>query len=154
MFRSKTGKPSLAAAAASDRGRQAAAKLKPYASSARTAAGRGVHRTRAFAAPQVERAGQALEDSVAPKVSALLSSAAQRLEPPKPQRRRWRKLVGISLLTAAISAGVAIVRSRTTPDLTAPAETDTESAVPSAQMPDEQATASTAADVDGQVRTS
>src|SRR5260221_9258819 len=52
------------------------------------AARRRVRKTRAWAAPQVEHAGQVLQDSVAPKVSALLSAAARRLEPAKPQDRK------------------------------------------------------------------
>jgi hypothetical protein len=155
MSRSKTtGKAGTAAAAALDRVRQAAAQVKPHASGARTAAGRGVHRARALAAPQVERVGHALEDSAAPKVSAMLSSAARRLEPPKPQRRRWRKLAGISLLTAAASTVAAAVRNRAKPDLTAPADADTDSAAPAAEVHDETARTSSDAEVDTQIRTS
>jgi hypothetical protein len=157
MSRSKRiDKTGAAAAAAFDRARQAAAQVKPLSSSAQAAAGRGLHRARAFAAPQVERAGQALEDSVAPKVSAMLSSAAQRLEPAKPRRRRWRKLAGISLLAAAASAVAAVVRNRAKPDLAPPEETDTDSTARVAQMRDKKARTSidADADVDGQVRTS
>jgi hypothetical protein len=142
------------APAASDHLRQAAEQVKPFASTARAAAGRGVHKARAFAAPRVARAGHAVEDSVAPKVSAMLSSAAQRLEPGKPSGGRWRKVAGISLVTAAASAAAAALRSRAKSDLTAPAETSNHSAAPSAQMRDQKAGASTDADADGQVRTS
>src|SRR5258708_14920373 len=100
--------PGTKASSPRDRARQAAAQvkpaaaqLKPLARSTGAAARRRVHKTRAWAAPQVERTGQVLQDSVAPKVSALLSSAAQRLEPATPPRRRWRKLAGISVLTAS-----------------------------------------------------
>jgi len=155
MSRSKTiGKTGAAAAVAPDRVRQAAAQVKRYGSGARTAAGRGVHRTRALAAPQVERVGKALEDSVASKVSAMLSSAARRLEPAKPRRRRWRKLAGISLLTAAASAAAAASRNRAKADLTAPADADTDSAAPAAEIHDETARSSTDAEVDRQTRTS
>ena len=154
MSRSKRiGKAAAAAAGALDQAQQAAERVKPYASGARATASRGVRRARAMAAPQVERAGHALEDSVAPRVSAMLSSAAQRLEPPKARGRRWRKLAGISLLTAA-GAVVAVVRSRTKPDLTPLEEADTDSAALAAEMRDEEANTSTVADVDGQVRTS
>jgi hypothetical protein len=152
-----------------DHAQQAAERVKRYASGARAAARRGVRRARAVAAPQVERAGHALADSVAPKVSAMLSSAAQRLEPPKPRRRRWRKLAGISLVTAA-GVVAAVVRNRARPDLTAPEETDAGSAAPAAEMRDEKPRTSTSTstrtsagadadadvdvDVDGQVRTS
>jgi hypothetical protein len=151
MSRSKRIGKAGAAATASDRIRQAAGQLKPLASSTRAAARRCMHRTRAWAAPHVERAGKALENSVAPKVSARLSQPARRLEPPTPRRRRWRKLAGISLLTAAAGAVAAAVRNRAKPGLTPLAETDTESAAPAAKMRDENA--STSADVDGQVRT-
>ena len=156
MSRSKRiGKAAAAAAGTLDHARQAAARAKPYASGARATAGRGVRRARAVAAPQVERAGHALEDRLAPKVSAMLSSAAQRLEPPKSRRRRWRKLAGISLLTAA-GAVAAVVRNRAKPDLAPPEETDTDNAALAAEMRDEKATTSTDADadVDGQVGTS
>jgi hypothetical protein len=99
------------------RARQAAARLQPAASqamplakSAGTAAKRQADRTRAWAAPQVERAGQVVQDSVAPKVSSLLSAAARRLEPEKPRRSRWRKVAGISAAAAAASALAAAVR--------------------------------------------
>ena len=143
------------AAGTLDHVRQAAAQAKPYASGARATAGRGVRRARAVAAPQVESVGHALEDRVAPKVSAMLSSAAQRLEPPKPRRRSWRERAGISLLTAA-SVVAAVVRNRAKPNLTPPEETDTDSAATTAEMPDQKARTSTDADADveGQVRTS
>ena len=66
------------ASSAWDRARQAAARLKPTAARAKllarstgAAARRRVHKTRA-----------------APRVSTLLSSAAQRLKPARPRRRR------------------------------------------------------------------
>lgn len=150
----RIGKAGAAPAAASDHVRQVAEQVKPYASSARATAGRVVHRARAFAAPRVERAGHAVEDSVAPKVSAVLSSAAQRLEPGKPPDRRWRKVAGISLVTAAASAAAAAFRNRAKPDLTAAAETDADSAAPPAEMDHEKAGTGADADPDGQVRTS
>ncbi len=78
-----------------------------------------VRKTRAWAAPQVERTGQALQDNVAPKVAALLTSAAQRLEPGQRRRRRWRELALVSMLTAAASAVAALARSRRKPGGTA-----------------------------------
>ena len=109
-----------------------------------------------LAAPQVERTEQVLQDSVAPKVSALLSSAAQRLEPAKPPRRRWRKLAGISTLTAAAGAVAAVVRSRKKPDLTTSADADADDGTSAAEMGNGQAGTSTAADADvnGQAGTS
>jgi len=108
-----------------------------------------VHRTRAWAAPTVERTGQVLQDGVAPKVSALLSSAAQRLEPAKPPRRRWQKMAGISMLTATASAIAALARSRRKPDVTtSPAEGDADDMTHAAQTGDRQAKTSAGADDD------
>lgn len=164
MFRRKRNdEAGTGASSASDRVRQAAAqvmpvaaRMKPLARSTGLAARRGVHRTRAWAAPQVERTGQVLQDSVAPKVSALLSSAAERLEPAKPPRRRWRKLVGISMITAAAGAVAAVVRSRKKPNLSNSADADVDDGTSAAEMDTGQAETSTAADADGhgQVRTS
>jgi hypothetical protein len=102
--------------------RQAAAQLKPAAERARPlakntgdAARRGFLRTRAWAAPQVERGGQVLQDTVAPKVSAMLSSAASRIDPAQPRHRRWQKPVGLATLTAAAGAVAAFLRNRRRP---------------------------------------
>ena len=164
MFRKKRNdEADTGASSAWDRARQAAAqvmpvaaRMKPLARSTGLAARRRVHRTRAWAAPQVERTGQVLQDSVASKVSAVLSSAAQRLEPAKPPRRRWRKLAGISMLTASAGAVAAIVRNRRKPDLTTSADADADDVTPAAEMRDGQGTTGTAADTDvnGQAGTS
>ena len=138
-----------------DRARLAAAQLKPLARSTAAAARSGLHRTRAWAAPRAERTGQVLKDSVAPTIAGLLSSAAQRLDPAKPQRRRWRKLAGISMLTAAASAAAAAVFSRRKPGPpTSQAEADTGDAAPAAEMNNRQTRRSTNADTDGRVRAS
>jgi hypothetical protein len=134
-----------------------AAQMKPLAQTTGAAAIRRVRRTRAWAAPRVERTGQVLQDSVAPKVSAWLSVAARRLEPAKPQRPRWRKLAGISVLAAAAGVAVGFARNRKKPDpLTSVAEADAGNVAPTAAMSDGQAMGSTDADADvnGQVRTS
>jgi hypothetical protein len=112
-----------------DGARQAAAQLKPAAERARPlakttgeAARRGILRTRAWAAPQVERSGQVLQDTVAPKVSAMLSSAAKRIDPAQPRYRRWQKPLGLATLTAAaggIAAFFGIRRKQSDPAMTA-----------------------------------
>jgi hypothetical protein len=129
----------------------AAAKVKPLAGSTGAAAKRSAYRTRAWVAPRVEHTGQVLEDSVAPKVSALLSAAAQRLEPDKPQNRRWRTPIAIAAVTAAALAAAAIVRNRRKPDSTAPAgSADDVASV--AEMGGGQASTSTDADADADVK--
>ena len=154
----------MAANGAWDRARQAAAQvkpaapqLKPLARSTGAAARRRVHKTRAWAAPQVEHAGQVLQDSVAPKVSALLSAAARRPEPAKPRRRRWRKLAGVAMLAAAASAVAAVVRNRRKPEVTTSAAgADADDVTPAAEMRDGQGRTGTDADagVNRPVRTS
>ncbi len=90
-----------------------AAQVKPLASDTKDAASRGLHKARAWAAPQVERTGQVLQDTVAPKVAAALTSTARRLEPEKTARRgRWRLLAAVSALLATAGAVVAARRNR------------------------------------------
>ncbi|HSR85559.1 MAG TPA: hypothetical protein VLM11_15400 [Streptosporangiaceae bacterium] len=86
------------------RARQVAARLQPVARRTGSAAKHGVRTTRAWAAPQLERTGDLMQDRIAPRISSLLSSAAQRIEPGKPRRRRWRKMAGASMVTAAAGA--------------------------------------------------
>jgi hypothetical protein len=144
------------AASSARAARRIAAQVTPLARKTGAAAGRGVHQARTWAAPQVERTGQVLQHSVAPKVSAWLSSAAQRLEPAKP-RRGWRKL-GIPVITAAAGAAAALARNRRKQDVPAQADPDTAAAAdaggatPAAQPGNGQAKAS--ADSKGPVRTS
>jgi hypothetical protein len=124
--------------------RRMAAQVRPLARSTEAAAARRVHKTRAWAAPQVERAGQVLQDSVAPRVSALLSSAARRLEPARPSRRRWRKLAVGSGFTAAAGAVAAVVRGRRKPDpATSPAQADADDVTPAVQTRNGKARTST-----------
>lgn len=157
---------SAAASIARDTARQAAAQVKPVAAHAKplaknTAAAtrRRVLRTRAWAAPQIERTGQALEDTVAPKVSALLSTTARRLEPSRPRRRRGRTVAAITILMAAAGAAAILVRNRRKPQsMTSAANADSGNMAPAAAIPDEQprtdtnANADVNADVNGRVR--
>jgi hypothetical protein len=146
-----------------DRARQAAAQvkpaaaqLKPLARSTAAAARRRVHKTRGWAAPQIEHTGQVLQDNVAPKVAALLSAAARRLEPTKPPRRRWRKLAGVAILAAAAGAVAAVVRNRGKPKITtSAAKADANHVTPAAEMRDGQGrtSADAGADVNRPVRT-
>jgi hypothetical protein len=140
--RKRNHQAGVAASTALRRAHQAAAQVRPLAMTTGAAARRRVHRTRAWAAPRVERTGQVLQDRLAPRLSALLSSAARRLEPAKPRRPRWRKLAGISVLTAAAGAVAAGVRNRRKPDvMTSAAEPDAGDAAPTAQRRDAAAAA-------------
>ena len=110
----------------------AAEKAKPYARSAGHAARRQLLRTRAWAAPQVERSGQVLQDTVAPKAAAMLSEAARRIDPAQPRPGRWRKGVGLATLTAAAGAVAAWLRGRGKP-VYPPAQDTAPSTVPNGQ---------------------
>jgi hypothetical protein len=99
-----------------DRTLKAADQVKPLARSTGDAANRALLRTRAWAAPQLERTGHALEENVAPKMAAALSSAAKRIDPAKSKRGsgQWRLPVGIAAaLAAAASAAAAIFGQKT-----------------------------------------
>ena len=102
---------------AADRIKPVADQLKPLAESTKAAADRGLRKTRAWAAPQLERTGQALQDKVAPKVSAMLSSAADRIEPGR-EHRPLPVAAMIGAAVAAVAAGAAAVAAalRRNPD--------------------------------------
>jgi hypothetical protein len=86
---------------------KAAAQAAPLAVSAKLTARQGVHSVRAWAAPRLEQSGQALEKKVAPKMSAMLLSAARKIEPRR-TRRRWPFFVG-GLVALGAAAGAAAV---------------------------------------------
>src|SRR5215470_13900762 len=134
-------KVAAATAIAQERAREAvarvkpaAAQVKPLAKSTQDAAIRGLVRGRTWAAPRVEHTGQVLQDSVAPKVADMLSSAAERIEPEKPRSRNWWTLSGIAILLAAgATAAAAALRKRSSSSRTVPeGEADTTGEVPGA----------------------
>jgi hypothetical protein len=156
MFRKRTSKHEAGPVASGARAaRRMTAQVRPMARTTGAAAARRVRRTRAWAAPQVERAGQVLQDDVAPKVSALLSSAARRVEPGRASRRRWPRLVGGSAFTAAVGAMAAVVRNRMKPSRETSADAaDGDDVTPAAQMPDGQARTSADAEAEQPSHTS
>jgi hypothetical protein len=102
-----------AGAGARRRARQAAAQARPLTVSARIAAGKGIHHARIWAAPRLERTGHALEDQVAPRMAAMLSAAARRIEPvPARRRRRWPVLAAGLITAAGLSATAAYLLKR------------------------------------------
>jgi hypothetical protein len=136
--------------------RRATKQVTPLARSSRQTAERGVYRARVWAAPRVERAGQALEERVAPKVSGMLAATARRMEPAPPKhRRRWPKaLAGIGMLAAAGAAAVAAWRSRRgSAYITKPAGSGLPEAAPNGQADGHQTADAETADINGQVRT-
>ena len=98
---------------AADQLKPIADQMKPLAKSTGQAARRGILRSRAWAAPRLERSGQVLQDTVAPKVSSALSSAAERIDPAKPRKARWKLPVGLlAAAAAAASAAAAVFKNR------------------------------------------
>lgn len=146
MSRNDEGREALASQIAS-RLKAVAAQMKPVANSARAATTRGVNTTRTWSAPRVERTGQVLQDSVAPKVASVLSSAAQRLDPGKPREVRWRRPAGIAAVTAAASAAAAVVLRRKKHVVT-PSPAEQQDLAPAEEMGDRHAT--TGSDAAGQ----
>ena len=120
--------------------------------SARTAARKGIHHARIWAAPRLERTGHTLEDQVAPRMAAMLSAAAQRIEPaPVRRRRRWPVVAAGVITAAGLSATAAyLLKRRATAkasEFSAPA--DTASTTTPADAPSHVA----ASDANGRVRT-
>jgi hypothetical protein len=120
--------------AAIDTAMRMAAQLPPLARSTSEAAKRGVTRSRAWAAPQLERGGQVLQNQVAPAVSAALSTAAHRVDPGQPKPRQWRKVAAFSLLAAA-GVVTALAGFRRYASAAAPAEETTDSDTAPADSP-------------------
>jgi hypothetical protein len=115
-----------------ERVKPAAAQVKPLARSTQEAAVRGLHQTRVWAAPRVEHTGQVLQESVAPKVADMLSSAAHRIEPEQPRSRNWWTLSGLLVIIAGAATAAAIaLRKRSAANSAAQAdEADTGEAAP------------------------
>lgn len=129
---SRAGKPGTVA----DKVRHALAQAGPLATNTTTAARHGLTRSRAWAAPRVERTSQFLEQVAAPKVSAALSSAAHKIEPAQPpRRRRWTMRAGAAGLLAAAGAGAAILRKGGKPATSETAEQTSDDTASEAQSP-------------------
>jgi hypothetical protein len=134
------------------RARRAAAQARPLTVSARANARKGIHHARTWAAPRLERTGHALEDQVAPRMAAMLSAAARRIEPVPPRRRsRWPVLAAGLITAAGLSATAAYLLKKrsagSAPEFSAPAD------AASTTTPTEAPTHLAASDVNGRVHT-
>jgi hypothetical protein len=123
LLRTKNGFTADTTARMRKRARQKASQAVPLAKSAGTAAMQGageaaalakphVHRARRWAAPRVERTGKAVQEKVAPQVSAVMTKAARRLDPDRKPRRRTRITRGIVLSTVAAGASAVVILLR------------------------------------------
>lgn len=95
--------------------REQAERLGPYADQARDQAAQRLFQARGWTAPRLATAAQRVEDTVAPRVADLLTTAAQRVDPSPPRRglrslrsgsRRTRRTLLIG--GAAVVGGVIV----------------------------------------------
>lgn len=94
--------------------REQAERLGPYADQAREQAAQRFFQARGWTAPRLETAALRVEDTVAPRVADLLTTAAQRVDPHPPRRglrvlrgsRRTRRTLFIG--GAAVVGGVIV----------------------------------------------
>jgi hypothetical protein len=113
----------------------------PVAKNTTTAVRHGVTKSRAWAAPQMERTGEFLQEVAAPKVSEVLSSAAHKIEPAQPRSRRWMRRAGAGLLAAigvtatAVGAAAAVLRKKGQPAAGETTEQTSDDAASEAQTP-------------------
>jgi hypothetical protein len=74
-----------------------------------------IYQARGWAAPRIGQAGQAVGETVGPKVSEMLATTAQRVDPTPPAagRRIWPRLIAsVAVLAAAGGAVAVILRGR------------------------------------------
>ncbi|MEV0582681.1 hypothetical protein [Nonomuraea sp. NPDC050310] len=69
--------------------KRAGGRLAPMADQARTVASSRIEDARYWAAPKLEDAAHRVEDQFAPRVSAMLTQAAKRVDPSPARSRRW-----------------------------------------------------------------
>lgn len=114
-------------------GKSAGSSVKHGASSAKTWATPYVGAARRWAAPKLEQSASTLTDSVAPRVSDALRTAAHKIDYVAPKPRRLKKaavVTGTMLATAAGAvAAVTMRRRQGNGSATAPGEADGEPGV-------------------------
>lgn len=94
--------------------REQAERFAPYAAQAKEAAVQRIEQARGWTAPRLHSAAQRVEDTVAPRVAELLSTAAQKVDPaPAPPRRKLpRALVYVGAGVLGLAAVYAVLRLR------------------------------------------
>ena len=153
LAKSRAYQAKAGAVRAQERARQATTQVAPLAKSAQETAGRNVLEARAWAAPRVEATGVAVQERLAPAVSAAMVTAARRLEPPRAKRRRWPLIAaGIVVIGAGCAAAAQILRSKRN-TVAASSDPMTSAPMPPATPADRQEGDAAHVDVNGQVRT-
>jgi hypothetical protein len=92
----------------------AQAQLTPIAARGRVAARQGVYGARVWTAPRLDAMSQAMQEQVAPWLSAQLAAYARRIEPvpAKPPRRRWPAAFAAGIIVIGGSAAAVYVLNR------------------------------------------
>jgi hypothetical protein len=85
--------------------------VRPVASSAREVAAHRIEDARIWVAPRLDRAAHSVEEQIAPKVSAFLSQAAEKMDPSPSLRRRGRWST-IAMLAGFTACAIGIVLYR------------------------------------------
>jgi hypothetical protein len=136
---------------------QAKEQLTPLAQSAQQSASQGVYQARTWVAPRVEQAGVAVQERIAPAVSAAMITTARRVQPVQVRSRgRWPAiLAGVVTVSAAAVAAILLRGQRANKFSADPAD---DAAPPPAPPASDQAgsnerSETAQADVNGQVRT-
>jgi hypothetical protein len=89
--------------------KSAAVTAKRRAGTAANWAGPKVGKARTWMAVRAARSSVSVQETVAPRVAAVLAATARRLDPPEPESRRTPKmLAGIALLAAGAAAATAM----------------------------------------------
>lgn len=138
-----------AGASQSVRARQAAARIAPLAKTAQAGTQQGVYHARVWAAPRVDRMGHALQEQVAPRMSAMMSTAARKIEPASRTRRRWPIIAaGMVVIAGGLAAAAAVLNRRNMGSVT-PFDRPEDTASASPAPHDMAATEHVSADGDG-----
>ncbi|MEV7967400.1 DUF5324 family protein [Sphaerisporangium sp. NPDC088356] len=86
--------------------------VRPMASTAREVAAHRIEDARVWAAPKLDRAAHSVEEQIAPKVSAFLVQAAEKIDPAPSVRRKGRwSTVALLAGFAACAVGIVLYRN-------------------------------------------
>ncbi len=135
---------------------QAKEQFTPLARSAQLTASQGVQQARTWAAPRVEQAGMAVQERIAPSVSAAMIATARRIQPASARRRRrWPVILAGVVTVGAGCAAAILLRGQRANRSSAEAAAEASPPVPPADGPaaSNERSDPAQADVNGQVRT-
>ncbi|XVQ11165.1 hypothetical protein ACQP1W_00905 [Spirillospora sp. CA-255316] len=121
----------------------AAGRIGPAARNTRDMAAGRVLVARGWSAPRLRRAGTYVETELGPRMGAMLSNAARRVEPPHPVRKGRNVAVTMVAAVSAVGLAGALLTRRS----------GTQGSAGADRQEGQSSTTTTPADADGQVRT-